>query len=1128
MSIRNRLLTMGCVIAASAIATQAFALQETAMPDETIMAPGSGSSSRPDFPSFDSVSKGYTQVVSTADGKPGMYNLYVDQKTGKVLAELPRNFERQKIFLAYTIAGGISEAGVQAGDMYAYWKRFGKRLALIQPNYAVRSTGDSQSKSGYRRVHTDKVILDVPIVSMGPKGGPVIDMTSLFVNQSSKFFGGRTAGANTRLAKIAKAKTFPSNVELAYEMPLRSGKFGTIYYSIREIPENTGYKPREADERLGYFVTSHRDIGDASDESPWKRYINRWHVQKADPKLQLSPPKEPITFYIEHTTPVRYRRWVRDGILEWNKAFEKVGIDNAIVVYQQDEATGAHMDKDPEDARYNFLLWTNGDMGYAIGPSRVHPKTGQILDADIVMDEGFITGWTKTWEDLIPQIAMENFGPDTYAWLETRPEYDPRVTLIPDSQKHAVRQKLAREAAMRASGQLPGHHEMLTSADPTLMGDDAFDGLSGRISQINGACQHACCKAFDVALFRLNYDLLTNLQQPTLKLDDSGEKKPDPITGTWNGMAEFSGPQGNSQEFPFSMDLTLASDNSVTGTSEWGPMGSQEISGKWAPESSELSLLPAEAEESDDPLVMTLNDGELRGEMNEDPFSITLWATREVSMEVAAGEYAMGDEDADSGDAGEEAMSEEEVDEEAEEAPAETKSRPVARTGKASRKGDVQLIDGVPEDFIGPQLKDVIMHEVGHTLGLRHNFKGSRIYDLDEMNAPEMKGKAIAGSVMEYLPVNINYGVDANQGDYTMVTLGPYDYWVIEYGYGSNPKKTLERVAEPQLAYATDEDTMGPDPSARRFDNAKNPLDYADSQILLVKDLRKKIIDDMVEDGESWSEARKAYELLLGKHATAVGIASNWIGGTYLHRDKKGDPEGRLPIENIPAEQQRRAVAFVLDNTMHDECFGLTPDLLHRMTVDKWYDGGGMRYLSQDETFPVHSRISGVQSMALSQVLNPTTLQRVYDNEFRSMNSDEDMLTIPETMGMVKDSVWMELEENPGRDVDNRNPYISSLRRNLQRMHVDRLIDMSMPSNGMGSASAPVSNLSRMQLRQILDDIKEVKTKGMDDYSMAHLAEARSKIERSLEAQYLYNANDIGGGGGGMGMRFMRDNDTDE
>ena len=1129
MSIRNHLLIAGCLAASGGIAAQAHALQETAVPNETVMAKTSGGSSRPEFPSFDSVTKGFTEVVSTADGKPGMYTLFVDKKAGKVLAELPRNFSRQRIFLAFTIAGGVSQSGVQFGDMYAYWKRIGKRLALVQPNYSVRTTGDTQSKAGHRRVHTETVILDVPIAAMGPKGGPVIDLTDLFVKQSSKFFGGVTVGANTRLAEIVKAKAFPNNVELAFEMPLRGGKFATIYYSLAEIPDNTGYKPREADERIGYFVTSHRDIGDASDESPWKRYINRWDLRKADPKLKLSPPKQPIVFYIEHTTPVRYRRWVRDGILEWNKAFEEVGIVNAIEVYQQDETTGAHMEKDPEDARYNFILWTNSNMGFAIGPSRVHPKTGQILDADIVMDEGFITGWTQTWEDLIPQMAMENFGPETYEWLETRPEWDPRVALSPASEKQAVRQELARQALMRANGQLPGHHEMFTSSDPTLMGDDAFDGLFGRVSQINGACQHASCKAFDVAMFRLNHELLMNLEQPTSLDDDEGGPN-DPITGTWFGTAEISGPEGMSQEMSFSLELVMAEDFSVTGTTQWGPMGSQEIQGKWDPDSRTLTLMPAEGTdaEGEEPIQLTLEDGELTGEMSESAFSVKLWATREGGSDSEDSDRSDGEADMESDmvaadlsssdDEDDDADTEEE--DEADEQDEKPARKSASASGKASKKGDVQLIDGVPEHFIGPQLKDVIMHEVGHTLGLRHNFKGSTIYDLDEMNHPDMKGKPIAGSVMEYLPVNINFGEDADQGEYTMVTLGPYDYWVIEYGYGDNPKKTLKRVAEPMLAFATDEDTRGPDPSARRFDNAKNPLDFADSQVALVTHLREKIIDDMVEDGESWSEARKAYQLLLGKHAQAVGIAANWVGGTYLNRDKKGDPENRLPIVDIPADQQRRALMFVLENTMHDHCFGLTPELLHRMTVDKWYDGGGMRYLSQDNTFPVHGSISGIQSSALSMILNPTTLSRLYDNEFRNMGED-DVLNIPEVMNSVRGEIWLELEDdNPGRS-DSNDPYISSLRRNLQRMHINRLIDMSMPSNGMGAASAPVSNLSRMQLREIAADIDAVKTRGMDDYSKAHLAEAKSRIERALEAQYLYNTNDLGGGGMRMGGFMM-------
>ena len=144
---------------------------------------------------------------------------------------------------------------------------------------------------------------------------------------------------------------------------------------------------------------------------------------------------------------MRYRRWVRDGVLEWNKAFEEVGIVNAIEVYQQDARTGAHMDKDPEDARYNFVLWTNAGMGFAIGPSRVDPRTGQILDADIVMDEGFITSWVNAWRRLVPEVAMENFGPETLAWLETHPDWDPRVLLAMPSERPEVRMRLQRERA---------------------------------------------------------------------------------------------------------------------------------------------------------------------------------------------------------------------------------------------------------------------------------------------------------------------------------------------------------------------------------------------------------------------------------------------------------------------------------------------------------------------------------------------------------------------------------------------------------------------------------------------------------------------------------------------------------
>ncbi len=144
---------------------------------------------------------------------------------------------------------------------------------------------------------------------------------------------------------------------------------------------------------------------------------------------------------------------------------------------------------------------------------------------------------------------------------------------------------------------------------------------------------------------------------------------------------------------------------------------------------------------------------------------------------------------------------------------------------------DESLLDGIPEEFIGPMLADLVAHEVGHTLGLRHNFKASSAYTMAEINSNELKGKKpFTGSVMDYNPVNINMETGEVQGDWTMIDIGPYDLWAIEYGYTFDEKaldKILARVSEPELAYATDEDTSGPDPLARRYDFSKDPLDYA-------------------------------------------------------------------------------------------------------------------------------------------------------------------------------------------------------------------------------------------------------------------------------------------------------------
>ncbi len=896
---------------------------------------------KPEFPPFDDVSKDYEKVISTTDGK-SLYTLWVRNKDAQVLAELPRGFDGQKFFIAYNIAGGNPFAGIQLNDMLVSWKRFDTKLALIAPNLGVRTTGDLESKKGYERVFTDRVVLSVPIVTMGPGGGPVIDLDALLVGQAPVFYGAAGRGLDASLMKVAKAKAFPENIELAFEVPGQGGQITTLAYSISELPKNTGYKSREADPRIGYFTTSYLDVAKPGEDDPFVRYVNRWNLEKADPKLKKSPPKAPIVFYMEHTIPVRYRRWVREGILEWNKAFEKVGIINAIEVYQQDARTLVHMDKDPEDVRYNFLLWTNAPIGFAIGPSRVDPQTGQILDADIVMSEGFIRSWTRQWREIVPQVAMEGFAPETLAWLHQRPNWDPRVLLAEPSQRPSVIERLAREG--------PAHPAF--SANSTLLGDDEYDGLTARVSQVNGGCMYPQMLSIDLALVRLN--------------------------------PEFFG--------------------------------------------------------------------------------------------LVAGEEGDG-----GGKGGE---------------------------GKGDSEGDV--LDGVPDSFIGPMLKEVIMHEVGHTLGLRHNFKASTIYSIQEINTNEFKGQPQTGSVMDYNPININFDDGPVQGDWTMVTLGPYDVWAIEYGYtfDNELKKITARVAEDELPYATDEDTFGPDPTARRFDYGADPLDYAESQLRLIKHLRGEILERVVKDGQSWAKSRNAYELLLGKQIGAISISASWLGGAYVNRDRKGDPGARDPITVVPAEKQRRALKLVTDNAFTDAAFGLTPELLAKMTVDKWWDSGTA---SMESGWEIHDRIMGIQASALTMVLNPSTLRRVFDNEFR-VAAGQDAFTLPEIINGVSDQVWAELDaEANGSTYTARQPMISSLRRNLQAQQLDRLTELAL-NPGRGAAAKPISDLSLFKLRELRDKINATLEQGgyrIDPYTQAHLAQARAVIDTALEAQYIRNLDDI-------------------
>ncbi|RMH26336.1 MAG: DUF5117 domain-containing protein [Planctomycetota bacterium] len=963
---------------------------------------------------FKDVAEGFEPVISQ-DG--AFYSVWINRKTNQMLAELPRGYERQNHFFAMTVSGGEIFAGLQAADMYTQWKRINDRMALVLPQISVRSTGDQESKDSVEMIFTDRVLLDVPVLSIGPSGQPVIDLDDLLVGNAGSFFAGSSRGLNRSLTTIKSVKVFPENIEVEIEGPVAGGVMKSFHYSISLIRGTPGFKPREADPRVGYFTTSYRDLGKFTRDETNQRYINRWHLEKADPKLKLSPPKQPIVYYVEHTVPIRYRRWVREGIEQWNDAFRKVGIDGAIEVRFQDKSSGAHMDKDPEDVRYNFIRWISNDVATAIGPSRVNPMTGEILDADVVLTDGWIRVFTYRWDELLGDLAVEGMSPQTLAWLERNPRWDPRLRLASPER----RDQILIERQARGVTRYGGH--ALDTADPTLLGDNEFDGLL-RTSQVSGMCRAASGKALDLAMMRMY-------------------------------LAAF--------------DTAAAIEETVAARDEDKP--------KLDPETIEM----------------------IRKQLEENP------ALRAM---VPADVLAMLEEPA----------AEEQAEEPKEEPKGEEKP-------KAPKQDPGELIDGVPEWFVGPMLAELVAHEVGHTLGLRHNFKGSSAYDLETINSDEFKGKKPwSTSVMDYNGINIRMpGYGAEQGDFSVIDIGPYDYWAIEFGYGNDPKKTLERVAEPELQYGTDEDTWGPDPTARRYDLGKDPLVWAENQMAFVRHLRERLLTDFVEDGDSWAKARRGYRITLGTQTQMLSMAANWVGSAYVYRDKKGDPNGRVPIDPVTADQQRKALSFVIENSFKDEAFGITPELLRHTTVDKWFDDAGYMDALADATIPIHDQVMGIQASAMSMILNPGTLQRVYDLELYSP-ADQDVLTLAEVMNTIRDAVWSELDTEASQKFTDRKPMISSLRRNLQREHVERLIDLSMNPSGFSAVDMPVRTLAVAQLRDLHGRIeKRMGNAGqLDSYTSAHLGEIAVRIEKALDAAYIYNTDDIGGGGFPMFL-FGRD-----
>lgn len=848
----------------------------------------------------------FDQVIKETEPLEGLFTLYRDKEQGKIYLEIKPEQLNKNFLATITMESGIGERGIYSGlplqDLLFYLRRVNNNLQFVVRNVNFRTEpGDPQLRS-LARSFSDSVLSSLPIQSIHPtRKSLLIDLGDLMLTD----LPGLTPVLNSLLRSnyqldsdksyFGTTKAFPANVEVetiygfsttngagTYLATLPDSRALTLHirYSLSRLDDNRNYRPRLADERIGYFFTAYQDVSSNKGRDPFVRYINRWHLEKQDHDAALSPPKKPIVFWIENAVPEEYRQSIREGVLMWNKAFEKAGFKDAIQVQQMPD----YADWDPADIRYNTIRWFNSlDGFFAMGPSRVNPLTGEILDADIIVDASFV---------------------------------------------RAIEQDYRRIVEQNQSSQ--------TSLFSTFMGSGKF--CQSQIGQSSSQQPSFLSKLAS------NHDLCYGME----------------------AVRQFSLGQAG---------LSLLQDT--------------------FPSSSQM------------------------------------------------------------------------------------------------------------KEFVHQHLRWVIAHEVGHALGLRHNFRGSTLLEPEELNDTSItETQGLANSVMDYLPINLA-AQGAKQGDYFPTSIGAYDEWAIEYGYKESKawfteaeRQFLENIAKrsanPELAYATDEDMFDLDPTTNPWDMSSDILSYSKTQLDNARAMWARLEKRYPISGESYSKLSELFDTVFWQYFQNTYFITKYVGGQSFYRNRAGEVNGKLPFEPVPVAKQREALAALQTYVFAEDAFKFSPQLLNKLAPSRWMDWGNVAPIERLD-YPIHDSIFFLQSLVLRDLLSGDRLTRLRDIELKSRSKQA--LTLPELFLTLEQSVWTEVLPQYDKPVN-----ISSIRRSLQRSYLDILTNMVLRKTNVPEDARTLAWYRLRELQGSLSAALRRQGGDMDMYTKAHLEETRDRISKVLEA----------------------------
>jgi len=380
----------------------------------------------------------------------------------------------------------------------------------------------------------------------------------------------------------------------------------------------------------------------------------------------------------------------------------------------------------------------------------------------------------------------------------------------------------------------------------------------------------------------------------------------------------------------------------------------------------------------------------------------------------------------------------------------------------------------------------LILHEMGHTLGLNHNMKSSQLHSIAEVNNETITTEVgLTGSVMDYPSINYNMDRD-NQGEYWTTRPGPYDIWAIQFGYqnmtDSEMESLLSKSTQHELAFGNDADDMRSpgkaiDPRVNVNDMSSDAIQYSINRIKLANEVGKEVLAKFktAGSGKSYQELRNSYFVLTGQQATAANTISRYIGGVYVDRAMIGQQGSTKPYTPVELEKQKQAMKALNDYVFAANAFAVPSELYNHIARQR----RGFNFFSNSEDPKIHSRVLGIQRNVLRHLLHYRTLQRITDSQLYG-----NKYPLSTFMTDLNNNIFK-------ADISGN---VNSFRQNLQIEYSGMLIDILT-----GKQSSRYTNASKSMALYNLKKIRTMAAPAGNVSSRAHKQHLRTLIDNAVK-----------------------------